>query len=166
LVAGLLLGICGGLIYDAANIEYRVHMWDKRVRSAEQFEEQAKMVCYAQKYGEHCLDAVRSLALENGLLCEREAKTVLYVAGMEEENMRLKGSLAEAVARLQSQVEEINDLNDEVYRLEYKVAVLEAALEFGPEAEPKDVANAAFIDFVNAVQTIDAAARIITIILL
>ena len=75
------------------------------------------------------LNVIKSLSHENTLMCERDEKTFQVVREFEEENIRLKCSLADAVKKLTDQQEEINSLIDQNYDLKYKVGVLEKDLD-------------------------------------
>jgi hypothetical protein len=128
-VCFVLIGICVGTTYTAMDVESRAAKWQKYHESNQFVEEQNDKLLEANLYSYRLMDAVRMLANENGLLCEREAKMVQIVAEFEEENRRLKASLNEAVDILQEQQDEMNALYEEIERLRYKVMTLEKALE-------------------------------------
>lgn len=125
----VLVGICVGTTYNAMDVESRAARWQEYAESNAFLEEQNEKLLEANMYSQRLMEAVRMLANENGLLCEREAKMVQIVAEFEEENRRLKCSLNEAVERLQEQQDEMNKLYETIERLRYKVEVLEKVLE-------------------------------------
>ena len=124
-----LIGICVGTTYIAVDVETRAARWQAYHESNQFLEKQNEKLLEANMYSQRLMEAVRMLANENGLLCEREAKMVQIVAEFEEENRRLKASLNEAVDMLQEQQDEMNRLHETIERLRYKVKVLENALE-------------------------------------
>lgn len=123
-----LIGICAGLAYEAANPHIQATMWERRVERLEKVEKLNNDLLYAQAYARDCFEAVRMLAVENGLLCEREAKMVQAMTIREEENRALKASLSEAVERLQEQTKQINELMEANSKLKWQVKTLEEAL--------------------------------------
>jgi hypothetical protein len=126
----VLLGGCvAGLAYNAASIEYRVRVWESRVRSAKALADINEGILGAASYSRELMEAVRMLANENGILCEREAKTVKYVASIEDESARLKESLKESVEAIQAQTEKIDDLTTELATANFRVRVLETAMK-------------------------------------
>ena len=109
--------------------DFQAAAWERRAESVDRLEDLNRDIVRSYNFSQLALEATRMLAVENGLLCEREAKLTQVVAGVEEENRSLKSSLDESVSRLQTQVEEINRLIDENTRLSWKVLCLESALE-------------------------------------
>ena len=108
--------------------EVFVHAWQDRVASVDFRQSEVNKLAVAQEYGRTAMSSCRMLAVENGLLCERDAKMTKYVAAMEEENTKLKASLAESVEHLQALIKDNNGLHDEVNQLGYKIQCLEQAL--------------------------------------
>ena len=125
----VLVGICVGTTYHAMDVESRAAKWQEYVESNQFIESMNNDILEANMYSQRLVEAVRMLANENGLLCEREARMVQIVAEFEEENRRLKAALNEAVDMLQEQQDEMNALYETIDRLQYKVKVLEKALE-------------------------------------
>jgi predicted RNase H-like nuclease (RuvC/YqgF family) len=121
---------------SVATVEVSAERWHKRVASYNQVQELNREVRYANEYSQGLADAVRMLALENGILCERDKAATEVVVQYEEESRRLKMSLAEACKRLEEQVGQINDLTDEVEDLRWQVDTLEKALDKVKAAEP------------------------------
>jgi biopolymer transport protein ExbB/TolQ len=114
---------------SVATVEVCAERWSKRVTSHNQVQELNREVRYANEYSQGLADAVRMLALENGLLCERDKAAAKVVVHYEEESRRLKMSLAEACKRLEEQVMQINELIDEVEGLRWQVGTLEKILD-------------------------------------
>lgn len=164
LVILLLLGMVAGLGYNAINIETRAMIWEARIESAEEVEDVNMEILKAHEYSDRCLEAVRMLANENGILCEREVKMVKYLQGVEEENARLKVSLKEAVSRLQEQIEEINNLHQNVFMLEYKVKTLEQALNALPDTEPPMTYGTKHISIYEVLEIVNGVTGVITIL--
>jgi chromosome segregation ATPase len=145
-VCFLLIGVCVGTSYIAIDTETRAVRWKQNIESVEYIQDLNCQILQAHDYSERLLEAVRMLANENGILCERDAAMVKVVAEYEEENTRLKSSLKEAVTTMQSQQQELNALYEQVERLKYKVQVLEKALEnvdFDPVKAATQVLSAA-----------------------
>ena len=115
--------------------EMHAERWTNRVTSLGEVEQLNRELLQAFQYTQCSLDATRMLANENGILCEREAKVTLVLAGLEEENLTLKNSLNEAVGKLELQLSQINVLMDINDRLRYKIDCLETALEAIEDAE-------------------------------
>lgn len=113
-----LLGCCIGLAHFTAQTEMHAARWTERMVALEHVESLNMDLVRAMEYSELSVDAVRMLAHENVIMCQRDAKMVEVVAVFEEENRALKNSLSEAVTRLEEQLEQINDLfgeNDDLY---------------------------------------------------
>jgi hypothetical protein len=128
----LLLALIGFTVALAAQViksERYVQIWQNRVASLEHHEAQVAQITACQEYSGACLEATRMLAVENGLLCERDAKMTLYVAALQEENTKLKGVVAEGVEKMQEMLEENSELHREINNLSYKIRCLEQALE-------------------------------------
>jgi predicted site-specific integrase-resolvase len=133
---GMYVGCIGALIgmnvlmgMGVATVEVCAERWSKRVTSHNQVQELNRKVLYANEYSQGLAEAVRMLALENGLLCERDKAATEVVVQYEEESRRLKMSLAEACKRLEEQIVQINELTDEVEGLRWQVETLEKALD-------------------------------------
>jgi chromosome segregation ATPase len=105
------------------------HRWQERADSADAIAESNFQISQAYSHNAFLLETVSTLATENGYLCERDAKAMQVVAEFDEENHRLKTSLAEACKRLEEQSEELNELLGQMGDLYYKLAVLEQALD-------------------------------------
>ena len=114
---------------SVATVEVCAERWSKRVTSHNQVQELNQEVRYANEYSQGLVEAVRMLASENGLLCERNKTATEVVIQYEEESRRLKMSLSEACKRLEEQVVQINELTDEVESLRWQVETLEKALD-------------------------------------
>jgi len=134
-VTVLLLTIVACLSALLAHQEVYVAMWESNVQCAQTYAEHNRKLAIAQEYSFEAVAAARMLATENGILCERDAKMSEMISGFDEENMRLRASLAEAVDKMEAQRLEFEALLDEASHLRYKVAVLERALEM---AQKKD----------------------------
>lgn len=156
-VCFLLIGICVGTSYIAIDTEARAVRWRQNAESTEYIQELNCQILQANDYSQRLMEAVRMLANENGILCERDAAMVKVVAEYEEENARLKASLKEAVTTMQSQQQELNALYEQVERLKYKVQVLEQALE-NVEVSPAKTA-------VQVLSAADAATTVLRILL-
>jgi len=111
-----------------ANTEWCAARWAERVSSYEEVRQLNRELYTANQYSSHLVEGVRMLAVENGLLCERDKAATEAVLQYEEENRRLKAALGDACKRLEEQVEQINTLLDEVENLRWQVGVLENAL--------------------------------------
>lgn len=122
LLVALNVGTWGCMLNNEASVQ----RWQRRVDAAEAVIAWNEEVAYANEYAQNCYEAVRMLATENGLLCEREAATVKVITTYEEENLKLKSSLDDAVDRLQKQEKTINDLIEENENLSWKIEVLES----------------------------------------
>ena len=101
-----------------------------------QVQELNRKVRYANEYSESIAEAVRMLALENGILCERDKAATEVVVQYEEESRRLKMSLTEACKRLEEQSVQINELTDEIEDLRWQVVTLEKILDKVKAEEP------------------------------
>ena len=128
-----LLCVTATCSFHIARIESQVYRWNSSVTRAEHIEDIINKVRDAQEYSSSLLEATRMLANENGILCERDARAVRVVRMFEEENQKLKVSLNESVDRLVAQQQEIEDLYNEKYLLEYKIQSLERALQLLPK---------------------------------
>lgn len=135
----LLLGICAGLAHFTVQTEMHAARWAARASQLEHVEELNRDLLQAQEYSQLALEATKMLALENGLLCEREAKVAQAYSIIEAENRSLKASLAESVERLEDQIEQINSLIQENEQLTWRNQTLERALK-AIEAEKKAAA--------------------------
>jgi hypothetical protein len=122
----LLVALNFGTWFCLANNEASVQRWQRRVATADAVIAWNEEIAFANEYAQNCYEAVRMLATENGLLCEREAATVKTIAAFEEESLKLKSSLDDAVDRLQKQEKTINDLIEENENLTWKIEVLES----------------------------------------
>jgi hypothetical protein len=120
----------------AANTEVCAARWADRVTSFQNVRELNQEILLAHEYSENLIESVRMLALENGILCERDKAATEVVVQYEEESRRLKMSLAEACKRLEEQIVQINELSDEVEGLRWQVETLEKALDKVKTAEP------------------------------
>jgi len=159
----LLLGCVAGFTYNTLNIETQVRRWKSHVESAEALSNLNSKILDAHMFSKEVMEAVRMLANENGILCERELKMTQYVANVEEENERLKNALKEAVITLEGQRVEINQLHDELSKAYFRLEVLEKALKLSPtEANP---AKQEIQKVFDAVEAIDAILTIIPILL-
>ena len=133
---GTYVGCIGALIImnvfmgmSVATVEVCAERWHKRVASYNQVQELNRKVLYANEYSQGLAEAVRMLALENGILCERDKAATEVVMQYEEESRRLKMSLAEACKRLEEQTVQINELTDEIEDLRWQVGTLEKILD-------------------------------------
>lgn len=125
----LLVGLLAcSVIFIGAN-EMHAERWNNRVKKIEYMETLNRQLLQSQEYSYMLMEATRMLASENGLLCERDAKTVQQVSVFDEENRLLKSSLSEATGKLEEMLAELNSLIDENAALRYKNKVLEQALE-------------------------------------
>ena len=113
---------------NIAIVEVCAERWSKRLNSVQQVQELNMEILRAHEYSENLVEAVRMLASENGLLCERNKAATEVVIQYEEESRRLKMSLGEACKRLKEQLELINELIDEVESLRWQVETLEDIL--------------------------------------
>lgn len=132
----LLIGISATLAVFVYDTERHADRWNERITSLARVEQLNADVSRSQYYSGQLMEAAKSLALENGLLCERDAKMVQVVSEFEIENRALKESLAEAVGMLEEQSDQIDALLDENAELEYKneslrnqVETLESAID-------------------------------------
>jgi small-conductance mechanosensitive channel len=129
LLFAILLGSLIGMSAQVVKTEMYVRVWESRVQSLDEMERQQHELAVSQEYGARAVEAVRMLAVENGLLCERDAKAQKYVLAMEEENAKLKAALNESVDKMVELLEENSNLHQEIINLSYKVRCLEQALE-------------------------------------
>jgi predicted RNase H-like nuclease (RuvC/YqgF family) len=113
---------------SVATTEVCAERWTRRAASFQAVRELNTELLLAHEYSEGLAEAVRMLALENGLLCERNKAATEVVVQYEEESRRLKMSLGDACKRLEEQIEQINKLFDEVENLRWQVETLEAIL--------------------------------------
>ena len=125
----LLVGMCAAMAHFTVQTEMHATRWSQRVNSLEHVEALNRDLLMAQEYSQLALEATKMLALENGLLCEREQKVSQAYGILEAENRALKASLAEAVGRLENQVEQINELIEENESLTWRCETLERALK-------------------------------------
>jgi hypothetical protein len=139
LLCALTIGLSAQLVYQ----DQQSAVWTDRATRAEAIYKLNLQIRQAQNYSRSLVDAVRTLATENGLLCEREAKATQVLVEFEQENRNLKRSLAEACNRLDKQQDEINDLIDERDILIYKLRVLEKVVELKKSADMSKAVNAA-----------------------
>lgn len=114
---------------SVATVEVCAERWHERVASYNQVQELNRKARYANEYSQGLAEAVRMLASENGILCERDKAATEVVVQYEEESRRLKMSLAEACKRLEEQIVQINELTDEVEELRWQVGTLEKILD-------------------------------------
>jgi hypothetical protein len=121
--------MCAILGVIAADAESQHARWQARIDVVQEMHDLNRDVRDSQIYAASLYEAVRMLANENGILCEREKAVTEVVMGLEQENLRLSVSLDEAVDRLQEDAEQINELIDSNNRLRYQLEVLERALE-------------------------------------
>lgn len=163
-VVVLLAGVNAGLIYEIFGTEYRAITWERRVNSAEVLEEQKCDALRSIEYGQDCLGVARMLATENGLLCERDAKLTLYVAGVEEENMRLKAVVADGVDRMESMLQENNQLHEELDRTYYRIQCLEKALEFMPTPATEEDLDDIKDDVLEIFETAKTVIDVVTVL--
>jgi|GEM_PF-3064017 len=152
LIAVLLSVMNAGLFYVCFHNDFRAKVWSDRVKASGQMQQYQRDSLKAIEFGHTCLAACRSLATENGLLCERDAKMTKYVAAMEEENARLKAVVAESVDRIEAELEQNNDLHDEISNLKYKIQCLEDALKAVNEKEKPEDWGEILNDIINTVK--------------
>jgi len=76
-----------------------------------------------------CVEAISNISSLNTALVERQALMTAIVAGFEEENRSLKCSLSDAVNKMQSQEERINELIDQNTSYMIQVKQLEQSLK-------------------------------------
>jgi len=119
-----------------ANTEWCAARWAERVSSYEEVRQLNRELYVSNQYSSHLVEGVRMLAVENGLLCERDIAAAKVVMQYEEENRRLKTSLGDACKRLEEQIDQINTLMDEVENLRWQIKVLEDAIARSNEEEP------------------------------
>jgi hypothetical protein len=124
-----LIGLNIGMAFNVANTEICAERWNDRVNAIEHVRGLNLEILKAHAYSESLIESVRMLALENGLLCERNKAAAEVAVQYEEESRRLKMSLAEACKRLEKQIQQINKLVDEVERLTWQVETLEKVLD-------------------------------------
>lgn len=174
-----LIGFSVIVTIQMCKTEHYVRVWQNRVASLEQREADIGYIETAQDYGRLAVESCRMLALENGLLCEREAKMTSVVAALQEENTKLKGAIAESVENMQAMLDENNDLHREINRLNFHVEVLEnslektqAALEAATEAievlkaqEDPTATNVDLTRYLKGVQYADEVVTALTVIL-
>lgn len=141
IVFGLLFGYAVVLTFMVVKTEAYARLWKQRAYDA-------VLTRYAQEQNKVALEAVRMLAVENGLLCEREAKATKFVLSMEEENIKLKGALAESVENMEALIKENNKLNNEIINLRYRIQCLEKAFQM-TELELPDIPKLDFGGVVN-----------------
>ena len=168
MVLSLFIGFTVSLTYQTVKTERYVHMWQTRVASLEHQEAQQLRVEYAQEYTRDLFDAARTIANENGLLCERDHKMTLYVAALQEENAKLKASLCESVEHLEVVLAENGELHQEISNLSYRIQYLEEALKYKPkpdEGDDLDEIRNDVLDILKAVQVIDEVVSVLTILL-
>ena len=163
--AFLMIVLCGLLIiggYYIVSTEVHVFTWQRRVASIKYQEQKILDIRSAQEYSRHLFEAARMMAIENSLLCERDAKMTEFVAALGEENTRLKASVDESITRMESLLEENNELYREIGRLKFQVQCLEKALDFMPtSAEPEDIKE----DLLDLFDTVDTAISVLFILL-
>jgi hypothetical protein len=160
-----LIVLCSGLMYEVLNHEATANRWTKRANQLDVFEARLQLVADAQEYSETCLDTTRMLAIENGILCERDARAIQYIALLDESNVKLKASLDEAVTRMQELIDENNDLFNANNRLLFKVQCLEKALNFVPTpADPATEHSLIFEDITATLKVVDSIITIFTIL--
>jgi DNA repair ATPase RecN len=185
LLCALTIGLSAQLVYQ----DQQSAVWTDRATRADAIYKLNLQIQQAHNYSRSLVDAVRTLATENGLLCEREAKATQVLVEFEQENRNLKRSLAEAAKatqvlvefeqenrnlkrslaeacnRLDKQQDEINDLIDERDVLMYKLMVLEKALSLLPAEVKKKAADTAGTDFLeNMSEAAGAAAAILPLL--
>jgi len=114
---------------SVANTDVCAARWTARVNSFQQARELNQELLLAHEYSENLIESVRMLALENGILCERDKAATEVVVQYEEESRRLKMSLNEACKRLEEQTVQINELTDESERLGWQIEILENILD-------------------------------------
>ena len=127
------LFVLAALVGYVATEQYRTEALLRSVRDSRAIQKQqyqdALLVAEAQNYARPLVQSVQLLSEENAAMMERELQAAKVVGGLLEESNRLKVSLKEAVTKLK----ELNDANnkalDEIYRLEFKVKTLQAALD-------------------------------------
>ena len=124
----LIVGASTAMFAQLAKTELYVKTWEDRVEAVEYQEQQVSATLMSQQYCQRLLEAIKMLAVENGLLCEREAKLTQYVAIMEEENTKLKAALSESVDRLETAITETENLYETIDNLKYRIQCLEKAL--------------------------------------
>ena len=120
---------------SVATVEVCAGRWGNRVDSLRRVEDLNRKILYANEYSQGLAEAVRMLALENGILCERDKAATEVVVQYEEESRRLKMSLGDACKRLEEQNVQINELIDKVEELRWQVGVLENAFDKVNSAE-------------------------------
>jgi uncharacterized coiled-coil DUF342 family protein len=128
LFTGLLIAMLAGLFY-IGDLELSLSRWRVELNYAQRPEQGPSEFSQMKKHSDDLLEAVQTLANENGLMCKRDAAMVKTVAEFEEENRNLKNALKEACHNLQEQEDRINTLIEENNRLSYKINALEAAME-------------------------------------
>lgn len=160
----LLLGICAGLAHFTIQTETNAARWVARVNAIENVDRLNREVLQSLEYAQMALEATRSLALENGLLCEREAKVSAEYAVIEEENRALKASLTEAVQRLEAQVAQINELMRDNESMAFKIQTLERALKAIEDQKKIDAAKEASADIVRSLNDLKDAASVLTVL--
>lgn len=114
---------------SVATVEVCAARWSKRVNEHNRVQELNRKVLYANQYSQGLAEAVQTLALENGILCERDKAATEIVVQYEEESRRLKMSLNEACKRLEEQIVQINELTNEIEDLRWQVETLEKILD-------------------------------------
>lgn len=161
----LLLGICAGLAHFTVQTEMHAERWAQRAAAIEHVESLNQDLLLAQEYSQTALEATKMLALENGLLCEREAKVSEAYSIIEQENRSLKASLSESVERLEDQIKQINSLMEENGTLKWKVSTLERALKAVEDQKKEDAIKEASKNVVGNLMELKSSADIILTIL-
>ena len=125
----ILIIICSFLGVLVIDVETRAARWQARVDLVQEMQGLNQDILKSQRYSNKLLEAVRMLASENGILCERERAVTGVVMSLEEENLRLSLSLDEAIQRLKEDDVRINELLDANERLQYQLETLERAFD-------------------------------------
>jgi chromosome segregation ATPase len=113
----------------ALDTERRADQWNRRVTAFEHVRQLNLEILRANERSELLAEAVRMLANENGILCERDKASMEVVAQYEEENRKLEASLYEACELIDEQQEEIDDYIDEIADLEEHIEALEELID-------------------------------------
>jgi hypothetical protein len=161
-----LSAISVGLIYDTVNIEYRVFKWEEHLQTAEAINDINTKILDAHIYSKDVLNMAQLLVEENSALLEREAKTVQYVTQLEEENLKLKNSLKEAVVTIGDQITQLNDLHEELEKCYFKIDLMEKALELlTPVEDPEAIKQDIIDDIFGVIEGVNTATTVLNILL-
>lgn len=123
----VLLGVMALAVFAGVSCEmYRTNKLLDEILAAEEVQDQ---ITIAQEYSKPLSQSIQLLALENSEMLEREKAAAAVVGGIQEESIRLKASLKEAVDKLAELNNVNNDLQVEIEMLNEQLRVLKDALK-------------------------------------